>query len=345
MIKTFVYDAPFRLEQGDVLAKFQLAYHTYGILNAEKNNVIWICHALTGNSDAKQWWSGMFGKGKLFDPEHYFIVCANILGSCYGSTYALSVNPDTNKPYYHSFPLVTIRDMIMAMNELRIHLGISKIKLLIGGSLGGQQVLEWGIMFPDTIEYAVPIATNAKHSPWGIAFNEAQRMAIEADPSWKTNHPKAGLEGLKAARAIAMLSYRDYAIFDKTQQDSNQNIWDHYRASSYLRYQGEKLTQRFDTFAYYTLSKAMDAHHVGRNRENMKVALGKISAKTLVLGIDSDWLFPLREQAFIQQHIPQSEFITVHSIYGHDGFLVETNEISSMIKKFISNHPNLEIMS
>lgn len=344
MLKTFIHNKPFKLEQGEELAKFQLAYHTYGRLNKAGDNVIWVCHALTGNSDVAEWWPGLFGKGKLFDPERYFIVCANVLGSCYGSTYALTTDPQTNKPYYHRFPLITIRDMVKAMNLLRQHLTISRIKLVIGGSLGGQQVLEWAILYPDIIEYAIPVATNAKHSPWGVAFNEAQRMAIEADPSWKESLPTAGLNGMKAARAIAMLSYRHYNIFLNKQSETDDDTFDHYRASSYLRYMGEKLSKRFNAFAYYTLSKAMDSHHVGRGRESMEKALASIKAQTLVISIDSDLLFPISEQEFLFQHIPNAAFTKIESIYGHDGFLVETLDILTVTLAFIENHTHSGII-
>src|SRR4051812_49153867 len=178
---TFHYDQPFELEVGSSLPSFQLRYTTLGKLNAERNNVVWICHALTGNSDFTDWWGELFNEGRFFDPKNYFIVCANVLGGCYGSTGPLSLNPKTGKPYYHTFPTITNRDVVRAFDLLRNELKIEKVHTLIGGSLGGQQALEWAIAQPEVFQHVIPIATNASHSPWGIAFNEAQRMAIETD--------------------------------------------------------------------------------------------------------------------------------------------------------------------
>jgi homoserine O-acetyltransferase/O-succinyltransferase len=186
------------LESGQELPEsYSIAFHTYGTLNPAQDNVVWICHALTANSDAADWWSGLVGKGKLFDPNKHFIICANIIGSCYGSTGPLSVNPVSGQPFYHDFPMLTIRDVVNGLNNLRKYLGIHKIATLIGGSLGGMQALEWAIMEPNLVENLILIATCARQSPWGIAFNESQRLAIEADKTWHTSAPNAGDAGLK----------------------------------------------------------------------------------------------------------------------------------------------------
>jgi homoserine O-acetyltransferase len=334
-MKIFQSQIPLQLEGGDILPSFQIAYQTWGTLNAAKNNVVWICHALTGNADAAAWWPGIIGKDALFDPDKHFIICANVIGSCYGSTYALSPNPETGTPYYYDFPFITIRDMIHGFIQLREALEISQIKLLVGGSLGGQQVLEWAILEPEVFEYCVPIATNAFHSPWGIAFNEAQRMSIQADGSWGNKVNEAGIMGLKAARATALISYRNYAAYHITQEQQNIDVFDGFKASSYQQYQGEKLAKRFDAFAYWTLSKAMDSHQVGRGRGGIEKALGRIKAKTLVLGIDSDVLFPVSEQQLIANHIENGDFQLIRSMYGHDGFLIEVGQINSSIQNFI----------
>jgi homoserine O-acetyltransferase/O-succinyltransferase len=325
----------FLLESGQSLAELEIAYHTFGNLNTQKNNVIWVCHALTANSDASDWWSGLFGEGKILDPNHYFIVCANILGSCYGSTNALSVNSETQSPYYHDFPLVTIRDIAKSLELLRQHLELPKIFLGIGGSLGGQQLLEWAILCPNLFENIIPIATNAVHSAWGIAFNEAQRMAIEADPSWKYSHPQAGVLGMKAARAMALISYRNYNTYQMAQKEENNAKIDGFKASSYQQYQGEKLLRRFKAFSYWTLSKAMDSHNVGRGRGSIKNALQTIQAKTLVMGITSDLLFPPLEQRFIAGNIKNAHYSEIQSLYGHDGFLLEFEKINEEITKFL----------
>jgi len=331
---TFHHSQDFGLEAGGILPGFQLKYTTLGTLNTDRNNVVWICHALTGSPDFTDWWSGLFDDGRFFDPGQYFIICANVLGGCYGSTGHLSFNPATGKQYFHSFPTVTNRDAVRAFDLLRQSLGIEQVHTLIGGSLGGQQVLEWAIHQPDVFQHIIPIATNANHSPWGIAFNEAQRLAIEADSTWKLNDQRAGIDGLKAARAIGMLSYRFYDTYGQTQAEKTNDKLENYRASTYQRYQGQKLANRFNSFTYYGLSKMMDSHHVGRSRKSIEWALKSIKAKTLVVGIDSDILFPLQEQKLLAETIPNARLEVMTSLYGHDGFLVEFEQLSSHIRKF-----------
>jgi homoserine O-acetyltransferase/O-succinyltransferase len=331
---TFHYHQNFTLESGASLPGFQLKYTTLGRLNEERNNVIWVCHALTGNSDFTDWWAGLFSADGPFDPAKNFIIGANMLGGCYGSTGPLSINPPTGTPYYHSFPSLTNNDVVRAFDLLRQDLRIEKVNTLIGGSLGGQQVLEWAIVSPNAFEHIIPIACNAFHSPWGIAFNEAQRLAIQADATWKTNEPRAGIEGLKAARAIGMISYRHYDTYWETQSEKNNEKIDEFRASTYQRYQGEKLANRFNAFTYWHLSKMMDSHNVGRNRQSVDSALKQIKAKALVVGIESDILFPLTEQQFLAQQIPKATFEVITSIYGHDGFLVEFDQLKKIIKHY-----------
>lgn len=335
--KEFSFRGPFELESGLILPQIQVAYSTWGTLNANKDNVVWVCHALTANSDVSDWWSGLVGANKLFDPAMHFIVCANVLGSHYGSTNALSVNPDTAEPYYHDFPLITIRDIVNSLDLLRIELGINHIQVCIGGSLGGQQAMEWAILQPDLIENLILIATNARHSAWGIAFNEAQRMAIQADLTWKEKHPDAGKEGLKAARSIALLSYRNYDTYKGAQTDKENDKTDEFRASSYQQYQGEKLVKRFNAFSYWTLSKTMDSHNVGRNRAGLHQVLQGIRSKTLVIGISSDMLFPVAEQKFLASVIPNANYVEIDSAYGHDGFLIEDAELTKYIQRFATS--------
>lgn len=322
------------LESGQVLPELEIAYHTYGVLNEKRDNVVWVCHALTGNSDVADWWSELVGPGKLLDPNQYFIVCANMPGSCYGSTYALSKIPGTEEKYYYSFPILTNKDIVAGFEILRKHLEVNHIYMITGGSMGGQQAIEWAVSHPSIFSFLIPMATNAKHSPWGVAFNEAQRMSIKADQSWGDKDDRAGIQGMMAARATAMLSYRSYEIYNQKQQDSDE-VWNNFRASSYQKYQGEKLSQRFDAFAYWTLSKAMDSHNVGRNRGGIEKALGQIQAQTLVIGIDSDLLFPVQEQIILAEHIPGAIFQSIQSIYGHDGFLVETQTLRDIIRDYM----------
>jgi homoserine O-acetyltransferase len=339
----------FLLESGQRLGRYHLAYQTYGRLNTNGDNVVWIFHALTANSAPHEWWDGLVGRGKLFDPDHYFIVCANVPGSCYGSIGPLDTDVCTGQPFYYDFPMITTRDMIRAFQPLRKYLGIQKIHIGIGGSLGGQQLLEWAIEEPGLFENIIPIATNAFHSSWGIAYNTTQRMAIEADGTWGQRQPNAGLTGMKAARAAALISYRSYEGYQKTQAiNSNQQhispIGESQGgASSYQRYQGEKLAKRFNAFSYYQLSKTMDSHHVGRGRSSAGDALRQIVANTLVVGIDSDVLFPLCEQEFLADNIPGADFVVISSLFGHDGFLLEFEQLSGYILKFLSNRTTLSL--
>lgn len=331
---TYHYNQPFELESGQTLPGFQLRYTTLGRLNETRSNIVWVCHALTGSSDVTSWWNTLFVDDSPFDPENHFIICANMLGGCYGSTGPLSINPETGEPFYHSFPALTNRDVIRAFDLLREGLGFHKVHTLIGASLGGQQLLEWTIERPQVFEHIILIATNAFHSPWGIAFNEAQRLAIEADVTWKENDERAGINGLKAARAIGMLSYRHYTGFAKAQSEKSPNVLEDFRAATYQRYQGEKLAKRFNAFTYRLLSKMMDSHNIARNRGPVEEVLRSIQAKALIISIDSDILFPPEEQEFLANHIPGAILQTLSSPYGHDGFLVEYPTFKQIIKEF-----------
>jgi homoserine O-acetyltransferase len=328
-VQYFRHNAPFELESGACLPELSVAYHCFGRLNAHKSNVIWICHALTANSNAVQWWPGLVGEGYCIDPEKYFIVCANFIGSCYGSTGPLSNNAATGKPYYSDFPPITIRDMVKAHILLRKHLGIDQISLVMGGSMGGYQALEWAVMESEIIGRVFLIATSATESAWGIAVHAAQRMAIEADATWKERSPDAGSLGLKAARAMGILTYRNYGILALKQSDNDTEKIDGYKASSYVIYQGEKLAARFNAYSYWLLTKTMDSHHLARGRGgNIIKILESVGQSTLIIGIDSDILCPLVEQRLLADHIPHSNLIEIDSAYGHDGFLVETEKIS-----------------
>lgn len=330
--KQFIYKEDFLLENGKSLPGFELAYTTIGQLNKNKDNVIWICHALTANSNPLEWWKDLFDAEYGIDINKYFVVCANVIGSCYGSTNPTSLNHQSSTAFGLSFPLITIRDMVRGLDLLSTHLQINKIELLIGGSMGGMQAMEWAIYRPEFIANLVLLATSAKHSAWGVAFNEAQRMAIEADPSFIENKPNAGKKGLEAARAIALLSYRNYQTYQLTQYDEEDRI-DQFKASSYQQYQGQKLANRFDAKCYWYLSKAMDNHDVGRGRGSCKKALECIKANTLVIGLTTDLLFPIVEQQYLSECIPNATFERITSIYGHDGFLIETQTIKQLLQK------------
>jgi homoserine O-acetyltransferase len=333
--KIFTCSCPFTLESGYRLPGYHLAYYTYGTLNAKGDNAVWVFHALTANSDAADWWDGLVGEDKLFDPARYFIVCVNMPGSCYGSIGPLEKIPFTSEVFYHDFPLFTTRDMIRAYQPLREFLRIRKIFVGIGGSMGGQQLLEWAIEEPGLFEHIIPLATNAVHSPWGKAFNASQRLCIETDPTWQQRHPTAGMEGMKTARSVALISYRHYKTYEQHQQDVDNQTLLNFRSESYQRYQGEKLARRFNAFSYYRLSQSMDAHNVGRGRESVAEALQQIKARTLVFGIKSDILFPLEEQVFLAEHIAGAQFHLIDSIYGHDGFLLEFEAIQEEVIRFL----------
>jgi homoserine O-acetyltransferase/O-succinyltransferase len=333
-MKLFQSKNPFLLESGVALPAIEIAYHTYGALNTRKDNVIWVFHALTANSDALDWWSGLVGEGMIFDPQHYYIVCANMLGSPYGSTAPTTINPQTSSAYRDTFPLITIRDIVKSHQLLAHHLGITQVYLGLGGSMGGQQTLEWAIQMPHFFKNIAVIACGAKQSPWAIALNEAQRMAIEADPTIYTDAPSAGSKGMAAARAIGMVSYRTYESFNRQQQDSDERFSEH-KAASYQRYQGLKLSNRFEAWSYVSLSRTMDSHDVGRGRGGAATALNKIIAHTLVVGIESDVLFPVSEQVFIAAHIMGAQFEIIPSYYGHDGFLVEYEKLTKLLRVFL----------
>ena len=301
-----------------------------------RDNVIWVGHALTANSDVADWWPGMVGPGLLMDTDKYFIICANILGSCYGTTGPVSPDPEKNEYYLRDFPLITVRDMVFAHQRLRHFLGIRKIHLGIGGSLGGQQILEWAIIEPDLFRYIAPVATNARSSAWGIGFGESQRMAIAADPSFHNGSPRGGAHGMRAARSIALLSYRNQTTYNKTQTDEDEEKLENFKVCSYQQYQGKKLEKRFNAFSYWTLSKSLDSHHVGRGRGGAEQALKKIKAKTIAVGISSDLLFPPEEQRFIAEHVPDGAFHQIDSFYGHDGFLIEVEALTHVIRPYLS---------
>ncbi|WP_143306722.1 homoserine O-acetyltransferase MetX [Chitinophaga vietnamensis] len=333
--KVFHSKVAFRLESGEVLPEVHIAYHTYGTMQPDGRNVVWVCHALTANSDVADWWSGLIGHGRAIDPSKHFVVCANILGSCYGSSGPQTINPDTGKPWYRSFPAITIRDMVQAHILLRQHLGIQHIGLLIGGSMGGYQVLEWALTEPAVIDRLFLLSTGAAESAWGIAIHTAQRLAIEADETWQQDHPQAGARGLKAARAIGMLTYRNYQTFVRTQSDPDKEKTDDFKASSYIKYQGEKLVNRFNAQSYWLLSKAMDSHNIARGRcEDIATALSQIKQQVLLIGITSDILCPPEEQQLLAAHLPHAIYLEIDSSYGHDGFLIEFEKIGAILTEW-----------
>jgi len=334
MMDTLKYNQPFKTETGAILPALEIVYSTWGKLNSDCNNVIWVCHALTANSDVESWWPGMVGKGLLFDPEKYFIVCANILGSCYGTTGPASMNPETGNPWLRDFPLITVRDLVNAHEILRNHLGIKKIHTIIGASIGGYQALEYSIMQPEVILRLVLLASNAKQSPWAIAFSESQRLAMEADQSFTANDPEGGKKGLKAARSIALISYRSGFAYNQTQAEEDEEKLTSFKASSYQAYQGDKLINRFNPFSYWCLTCLSDTHNTGRGRGGVINALKKVNADVLCISIKSDILFPVKEQQFVASNIRNAQYVEIDSFYGHDGFLIESELVTEAVRKF-----------
>lgn len=326
------------LELGGSLPSLNLAYHTYGNLNESRDNVIWVCHALTANSDVQAWWPGMIGEGKLLDPSKHFIVCANIPGSCYGSTGPTSTNPETGLPWFRSFPRLTFRDLASSLDLLREHLEIEKIHTMLGGSIGAFQALEYSIMFPDRVRNLAFIAASLQVSPWATAFNESQRMAIEADSTFAEDQPYGGTDGLKVARSIALLSYRNSHTYNRTQKEDSSIKTKDLKAATYQQYQGEKLLRRFDAYSYHALTSLMDTHNVMRLRGSLGDVLGRIKARVLSIGISSDVLFPNKEQKLLA-HVTGGSYREIDSDYGHDGFLVETEQISQVIGEFWKAEP------
>ena len=327
---------PLPLELGGTLPEVTIAYRTWGKLNAQKSNVILICHALTGNADADSWWCGMFGEGRAFDETREFIICSNVVGSCYGSTGPLSLNPETGKRYGPDFPRITIRDMVAAQRLLLQSLGIDKIRLVIGASLGGMQVLEWGAMYPDMAGALMPMGISGRHSAWCIAQSEAQRQAIAADAEWRDGWYDPQVQprkGLAAARMMAMCSYR---CFENYQQRFGREQREDglFEAESYVRHQGDKLVERFDANTYVTLTKAMDMHDLGRGRESYEAALGALKMPVEILSIDSDVLYPKEEQEELARLISGSRLLFLDEPYGHDAFLIDTDTVSRMVCEF-----------
>ena len=337
MTQVFQYSGVFECENGYLLNGLVITYTTKGRFLGRRSKIVWVIHALTANSDFNSWWPGIFDKNQIFNTDEYYIICANNLGSCYGTTGPLSINPTTGEPYFHQFPSFTIRDMANVLKLLAQHLGIIQIEFIIGASLGGQIALEWAIDLGPLLNYLVLLATNAVHSPWGIAFNASQRMAIEADATWVNNHPDAGKQGLATARTIALLSYRSYHTFQISQADIDMNKVDNFLAEGYQKYQGLKFIQRFNAFSYFLLSKAMDSHNVSRGRGPIKDTLKRIVAKTIVYNIESDILFPLSEQQLLASAIPNATLIQINSDFGHDGFLIETDKIANKLKQWNKN--------
>jgi homoserine O-acetyltransferase len=329
------------LELGGSLPGVRIAYRTWGRLDADGANCVVVCHALTGSADADRWWTGMFGAGRAFDPERDFVVCSNILGSCYGTTGPTSIDPRTGRAFLGDFPAITVRDMVRAQRAVVDALGVRRVRLVVGGSLGGMQVLEWALLYPDLVDGIVPIATSARHSAWAIGLSEAQRQAVFADPRWKGGRydladPPAA--GLAAARMMAMCTYRHKASFEERfgRRLQGQDV---FAMESYLRYQGAQLVERFDAATYVALTRAMDTHDVARARGDFDEVLRSIRQPTLVVSIDSDVLYLPDEQEVIARGIPGARLVRLASQDGHDAFLIDVDWLSERVAEFRGRTP------
>jgi len=325
----------FELESRVVLKQVDLTYHVYGKLNALKDNVIWVCHALTASGDLESWWSGMLGGGKPFDPEKYFIICLNNLGSPYGTCSPRSVNPANNERYGLDFPFFTIRDTANLHLELLKLLGISKIKLLIGGSCGGNIALEMSYTIGNQIEHQVLLCSSAKESAWTIGIHESQRMVLEGDADFQINKDFTSSKALGYCRSFAMPYYRNQINFVKKQEDQALDKIKDFKASSYLRYQADKFSKRFDAHCYYMLLLALDTHNIGRGRGSVEKALGTIKTRTTCIALNTDIFIPPNEQRFLADHLPHANYVEIESDYGHDGFLIELDQIAKILEALL----------
>lgn len=318
----------FLFEVGETVAPIEIIYHTSPRAYQKGDRVVWLCHALTANSDPIDWWPEMVGQGCCVDPDTDFVVCVNIFGSAYGTT-----GPRTaSNPL--SFPKFTVRDTARLFTLVREHLGIEKVDLLVGSSIGGFHALEWAIMEGEVIQKAAFIATAPRVSPWLTAWMEVQRMAIEADPTFQACESLAGgSKGLEVARALSLISYRSFDGYNLTQYETDDDCMFASRAASYERYQGEKLVKRgFDAYSYYYLLHCVDSQNVGRGRGGVAAALQKIQAKSVVICITSDGLFPPAETREWAKHIPAAQYYEIESRFGHDGFLLETDQITKILQ-------------
>ena len=332
----FVLPQPLLLECGRTLDTVTVAYRTWGDPRNAANNAILICHALTGSADVDAWWPGIISPDGAFDPETDFVVCSNILGSCYGTTGPATLKDGSGERWRAAFPRITVRDMVNVQRALIDHLGIERLALVTGPSLGGMQALEWALMYPERVDSIVPIGVGGRHSAWCIAMSEAQRHAIYADPDWNDgNYSEERMpeKGLAAARMMAICTYRSWHSFDarfcRNEKDSGQ-----FQVQSYLRYQGEKINRRFDANTYVRLTQAMNDFDISRGRGDYLSVIRGIRQPALVVSVSSDVLYPPHEQQLLSQNMPNARHALLQSDDGHDGFLIECRELAGIISKF-----------
>ena len=356
------------LESGAVLEDTRLAYRTWGQLNKRRDNAVVVFHSLTGDADISGWWPGLFGPGRAIDPERHFVICANLIGSCYGSTGPTSINPETDRAWQADFPDVTVRDNVRAQQALCAHLGVERVDMVIGGSLGGMLALQWAARDAN-VRRVVAVATSAAHSAWCIAWSESQRQAIFADPAWKDgfyapDRPPAA--GLAAARMMAMLSYRNPDSFrqrfgrEPAHVSADGSVGHPtgptFSVQSYLHHQGRKLVGRFDANSYVCLTRMANSHDLGldptsgspqstletdRHSTRQTGSGGEngacIEQPVLLVGIPTDILFPMSDIQDLAGHLPQATVRTLESVHGHDGFLLDADRLSTIIQDWTAS--------
>ncbi|MDG5488625.1 homoserine O-acetyltransferase [Sphingomonas sp. BGYR3] len=359
---TAILPGPLVLDSGAQLAPVEIAYQTYGTLNADRSNAILICHALTGDHHVASthpvtgkpgWWTRMIGPGKPIDPAHHFVICTNVLGSCMGSSGPATINPATGRPWGMGFPVITIRDMVRAQAMLLDHLGIGTLKAVVGGSMGGMQALSWAATFPDRVRSAVIIASTARHSAQNIAFHEVGRQAIMADPNWRGGDyygagqpPAAGLAVARMAAHITYLSEAGLtAKFGRKLQARESKTFGFdadFQVESYLRHQGLAFTDRFDANSYLYITRALDYFDLAEEHGGLLAnAFKGTRTRFCVVSFDTDWLYPTAESRAIVHALhaagAEASFVELSSPFGHDAFLLDAPEMNQVVAGFLGN--------
>jgi homoserine O-acetyltransferase/O-succinyltransferase len=359
-------DRPLALEGGGRLCDVTIAYETWGRLDADGGNAVLICHAWTGDSHVTGsagpghatpgWWDDAVGPGRAIDTDRWFVVCANVLGGCQGSTGPSSIDPATGRPYGSRFPVVSVRDMVRTQAAVADHLGVRQWMSVVGGSMGGMQVLEWAITYPSRVRSIVPIATCAQATAQQIAWGAIGRRAIRLDPRWRGGDyydakPGDGpVDGLSIARMVAQVTFRSDDVFtdrfgrqlaDHASDDDGFSLWQRFEVERYLDHHGDKLVRRFDANSYLVIGKAMDLHDIGRGRGGLDAAMRRIRVPALVMGVSSDVLYPTYQQRQIhdllwRQGTP-SEYVEIESPHGHDGFLLDLDQVGRPIARFLDD--------
>lgn len=342
---TFARDEPFRLDSGEELQPVNLHYAMYGTLNAARDNAILACHALSGSARVGDWWPELFGTDRPFDPQRHCVICANVLGSCYGSTGPRDLDPRTGRPYGASFPVISIGDLVRSQALLLDHLGIKRLQAVVGGSIGGMQALDWAVRFPNRVRNCIAVGA-CPISAMSLALGHLQRQAIMSDPRWNGGcyEPDAQpAAGLSLARSIAMCTYKSGVLFDqrfgrnpnRNGERPHQRLGDRFDIGGYLDYQGRIFVNRFDANAYLVISKAMDIFDLGRTPEEELANFRRIQARVLLVGITSDWLFAAAEVRALAERMRQAGIDVVYreqqSHHGHDGFLADAEDLARLI--------------